>query len=197
MTYPASQWKMRRQFVIISILVCLAVALQGVKWIFFPHVLGYAAYGFNSLILIMLIAPGVLALNLLYLSQIKHRRPVITASDSNRFNRRRSYRVTYPNKYRPRLIIDQTDRLLRRELEFAVIDLSQDGACFNDNGSLGPAGSISGCIKLDNEKSLPISGKVVRLKGSQVCVRFFHPIAWTVLLEEQRRLLQIQPVGGV
>ena len=173
----------------------MAVLLQVVKWIFFPHVYGYTAYGFNSLILILLIAPGVLALNLLYLRHIKHRRPEMTGNGGNRFNRRRSYRITYPSRFQPRLVIDKTGRHLRRELEFTVIDLSEDGACFNDDGSLGPADSISGCIKIGNEKSLPVSGKVVRLKGSQVCVQFFHPISWTTLLAEQRRLLQIQPAG--
>lgn len=186
---------MRQQLVIISILICLAVALQVVKWAFFPHVSHYSAYAFNSLILILLIAPGVLALNLFYLRHIKHRRPEVTGNDGDRFNRRRSYRVTYPSRFQPRLVIDKTDRHLRRELEFAVIDLSQDGTCFDDDGSLGAADSISGCIKVGNEKSLPVSGKVVRLKGSQVCVQFFHPISWTTLLEEQRRLLQIQPAG--
>lgn len=187
---------MRQQIVIISILISLAVTLQVVKWISFPDAVGYTSYGFDSLILILLIVPGVMALNQLYLRYINHHQPIMPGIGSERPNRRRSYRVTYPSRHRPKLIINQTDRYLRRELEFAVIDLSQDGACFNDDGSLGPTGRITGYLQIDNEKSLPVSGNIVRLKGNQVCIQFLHPIAWTTLVAEQRRLLQIIPRGG-
>lgn len=182
--------KMRQQLVIISALIGIAVGLQGLKLTFFPSVTGYTAYGFNSLTLVLIFVTIVLVLNLIYLRLLQHQSPMTADNESKRHNRRRSYRITYPAKCRPRLVIETTDRILRRELEFTVIDLSQDGVCFNDDGSLGVAGNLSGCIKVSNENKLSISGRVVRLKGNQVCVQFFQPISWTTLLAEQRRLLR-------
>jgi len=184
---------MRRQLIIISMLMCAAVALKGVKWTVFPYATGYAAYGFNSLILILIFIAIVLALDLFYLRHSKPSRPSKAGIDATPANRRQSYRITYPSQYRPRLVIENTGETRRRDLEFAIIDLSQEGVCFSDDGSLGPTTRVSGYIKLNNERSLCISGRIVRSHGNQVCIQFFHPIAWVTLLEEQRRLIHIQP----
>ena len=87
------------------------------------------------------------------------------------------------------LIVDTIDGIDKRQLEFCVVDLSQGGGCFIDDGCLGEMKSFSGRIRFQNGDVIPVTGEFIRRKGDHVSVRFIHSISWPTLLEEQRRVL--------
>ena len=184
---------MRQHIIVIAILVFLAGALWLGKGWLHPHPSAYAGYAFDSLIWICAIAAIVWLSNLLYLHLARPRTPFQAHRGDRPPNQRRTYRVVYPYQYRPNLVIDRTDQNDRRGLTFPILDLSQDGVRFKDDGSLGAAVSISGHIDLHDGKTLTLSGNIVRLDGTQICVHFIQSLPWSILLKEERRLLQIQP----
>jgi hypothetical protein len=69
------------------------------------------------------------------------------------------------------------------------VGLSQEGSCFTDDGCLGNMKTFSGLIQFNNGDSIRVAGEFVRKKGDNVSVQFRQSIGWSVLLEEQRRLL--------
>ena len=158
--------------------------------IWYPHVTGYAAYGIWSISLLLFFIPIPIFANTLLRLFSKATLSTLRPLSSGWLNRRKSFRVIYPSELRPRLIIDATDAGFRRRLEFSVIDLSQDGIRFLDDGSLGQAQNISGKIRLISQQADSlISGSVIRLNGKHVCVNFTYPLPWKLLLAEQRHLL--------
>lgn len=106
-------------------------------------------------------------------------------------NRRRSYRIIYPDFVRPILVIERTDNLVKRDLEYQVVDLSQDGICFLDDGSLGSAESVHGYIRFENGTKLTISGKLLRYEQNRISVKLTRSIGWSMILKEQRRIMAI------
>lgn len=104
-------------------------------------------------------------------------------------NRRRSYRIIYPDFACPILVVDRADNMAKRHLEYPVVDLSQDGICFMDDGSLGSAESLHGHIRFKNGTTLTIAGKLHRYRENHIGVELTRPIGWPVILKEQRRLM--------
>jgi hypothetical protein len=106
-------------------------------------------------------------------------------------NRRRSYRIIYPDFLRPMFVVERADNLTKRNLEYPVIDLSQGGICFMDDGSLGAAESLQGHILFGNGNRLAISGKLLRRNQNHFSLELTHPIGWSVILKEQRRVIAV------
>ena len=76
-----------------------------------------------------------------------------------------------------------------RNLEFTVLDLSQEGGCFLNDGSLGAIDQFSGCIYFDSGDHVRVAGHFIRQSDNQVSVRFNRSIHWPTLLQEQRRVM--------
>lgn len=104
-------------------------------------------------------------------------------------NRRETFRIIYPAFIQPTLIVEEVDGTTKRQLEFPIVDLSQEGSCFVDDGCLGDMKTFSGHIRFNNGDAIRIAGELVRKKGDHVSVHFNQSIGWSVLLEEQRRLM--------
>ncbi len=180
---------MRQQFittVLLSIVLLIAVV---VKLAYFPRLHGQTAFIFNSIFWICGILIAILSMNMLLSSiagqkALKKHRP-------NAFwpNRRKTFRIIYPAYIRPMLIVDTVDGMVRRQLEFFVVDLSQEGGCFIDDGCLGEMQRFSGRIRFRSGDTVPVSGEFIRKLADHVSVRFKHPIDWTTLLDEQRRVM--------
>ena len=105
-------------------------------------------------------------------------------------NRRQSFRVEYPIDLRPILIIEKSDTKTRRRLEFPVVDLSEDGIRFIDDGSLGEVNALTGQLQFHNGALRPISGTVVRRMDQHMCLCLQQGLAWSTLLEEQRVVIR-------
>ena len=125
-----------------------AVIILCVKIIYYPHASGYAAYGFTSITLILFIVPIILIVNFFYTRFTKMNKPPSRSPALSWINRRRSFRIHSPYGQRPKLIIDRTDNIDRRGLEFLILDLSQNGLRLADDGCLGPIEFLSGKLQL-------------------------------------------------
>ena len=172
---------------ILSIAICLKLA-------YFPRIHGHTAFYFHSIFWICGILITVLSYNILW--------NFITSKKGGNThrpyafwpNRRETYRIIYPDFVRPTLIIDEIDGTKKRHLEFSIVDLSQEGSCFLDDGCLGAMKNFSGRIRFNNGDSISIDGEFIRKNGDHVSVRFKHAIDWPILLEEQRRIMgQLRP----
>jgi len=105
-------------------------------------------------------------------------------------NRRQSYRIIYPKAMRPILIVETANGQQRRLLEYPVVDLSEDGIRFVDDGSLGEVDDVSGRIQFIDGAAKKISGKIVRRMDRQMCVCLQQGLAWATILDEQRRVIR-------
>lgn len=180
---------MRQSFILTSILIIILFSTTLIKHLYFPVLQGQSAYYFLSVFWICGILIAILTTRMVYLRffSLKKSRPAeITPSWANRRN---TFRIIYPAFIRPVLVVEKIDHNRARQLEFPVMDLSQGGSCFLDDGSLGSLENFSGHIRFHNGERTQVAGKLVRKLGSQVCVQFQQPIDWSTLLEEQRRVL--------
>jgi hypothetical protein len=134
---------------------------------------------------------AIFAIHLIWQLTTSRRRPRPIQAPVFWPNRRRSYRIIYPDFARPIFVVERADNLSKRNLEYPVIDLSQDGICFMDDGSLGSAELLHGHIRFENGTKLTISGKLLRCKQNHISVELTRSIGWPVILKEQRRLMAI------
>ncbi len=107
-------------------------------------------------------------------------------------NRRKSYRVTYPSDLRPILIVDKLDNAKKRTLEYPVVDISEEGIRFINDGSLGKATEVAGKIQFHNGETQLIVCTVIRQDSRYICAELKYNIAWSTILNEQRRMMALQ-----
>jgi hypothetical protein len=182
---------MRQQLIISFILATIFGVTLVIKRLYFPVLSGHNAYYFLSIFWICGILVAIFAIHMIWQSATGHRRPQPTEGEVFWPNRRRSYRIIYPDFVCPTLVVERADNLAKRDLEYPVIDLSQGGICFMDDGSLGSVESLHGHIRFQNGTKLTISGKLLRCKQNHISVELTHSINWPVILKEQRRLMAI------
>jgi hypothetical protein len=182
---------MRQQFIIIFILATVFSATFVIKRLYFPVLSGHNAYYFLSIFWICGILVAVFTIQIIWQLVTGRRRPQTIEAPVFWPNRRRSYRIIYPDFVRPIFVVERADNLAKRNLEYPVIDLSQDGICFMDDGSLGSAESLHGHIRFKNGSKLTISGKLLRCKQNHISVELTRSIDWPVILQEQCRLMAI------
>jgi hypothetical protein len=182
---------MRQQFIISIILAIVFGVAFVIQRLFFPVLSGHSAYYFLSIFWICALLIAIFAIHMIWQSATGRnvsktpKAPIIWP------NRRRSYRIVYPDFLRPVFVIERADNLARRDLEYPVIDLSQGGVCFMDDGSLGAAESLQGQLHFGNGNRLAISGKLLRRNQNHLSLELTRPIGWSVILKEQRRLIAI------
>lgn len=180
---------MRQQILITLILgVILSIALA-IRLIFIEDVEGHTAFYFLSLFWICGVLMVIFILNIIWHlyrghSASRNAKPTLTWP-----NRRKTYRIIYPNYDRPTLFIHRADQHVRRQLECDILDLSQNGICFVDDGSLGPIQTFEGKILFQNGETMPVKGSILRNHKRQVSAKLNHDIDWAIILDEQRRLL--------
>ncbi len=180
---------MRQQIIITLILSVVLSIAATLKLLYFQEPNRQIAYFFLTLFWICGVLIAIFVFNILWQFMHRHKpapdnRPVLGWP-----NRRKSYRIIYPNYMRPTLIVDSADNQDKRQLEFPVLDLSQNGLCFIDDGSLGAIQSFSGHILFQNGEISAIKGLVVRNVKSQISVQLNQGIGWSTILKEQRHLL--------
>lgn len=182
---------MRQQLIISFILATVFGVTLVIKRLYYPVLSGHNAYYFSSIFWICGLLVAIFAIQMIWQLVSGHRRPQSTEVPAVWPNRRKSYRIVYPDFMRPILVVERADNLERRNLEYPVIDLSQHGICFTDDGSLGSAESLHGYIRFENGNRLTISGRLLRRNQNHSSVELTHPIAWPVILKEQRQLMAI------
>lgn len=186
---------MRQRVTTTIILAAVLGAVLVIRRTCFPEAGGHTAYYFLSIFWICGLLIAIFGLSILWQlfqgAQPRHdTRPYLFWP-----NRRKSYRIIYPEFICPMLIIETADNMPKRHLEYPVIDLSQDGICFLNDGSLGSVGQLSGHIRFHNGETLNIAGRLLRCKDNYISVQFNHSIAWSVIMKEQRRLMTyLKPV---
>lgn len=180
---------MRQQFIITIILTLILGIAIFLKLIYFPRIHGHMVFYFYSTFWICGILITIICFNMLWTiisskkGGNKHRPYAFWP------NRRETFRIIYPAFIQPTLIVEEVDGTLKRQLEFPVVDLSQEGSCFIDDGCLGDMKTFSGHIRFNNGDTIRVAGELVRKKNDHVSVQFKQTIGWSVLLEEQRRLM--------
>lgn len=180
---------MRQQLTLTIVLIVILISALLVKITYFPKVYGDNAYYFISIFWIC----GSLLI-IFFLNLIWHALSGSKASEksSNGIvwpNRRETFRIIYPSFIRPKLVMEKADDQALRSLEFPIIDLSQEGSCFLNDGSLGAMERFSGHIRFDNGERVKVTGTFIRENDNHISVRFNRAIAWATLLEEQRRIM--------
>jgi hypothetical protein len=186
---------MRQQLIVtiwLSIILFISIC---VKLAFFPKPHGHTAYYFQSTFWICGLLITVISMNLIWNAYFSKKNASRHRSRSFWPNRRNTFRIIYPAYIRPALIVETIDGRHKRQLEFSIVDLSQEGSCFIDDGSLGEMKSFSGCIRFRSGDTVSISGEFIRRRGDHVSIQFRHAISWPTLLEEQRQVLvHMKPV---
>lgn len=181
---------MRQQFIITIILALILSIAICLKLIYFPEIDGHTAFYFHSIFWICGILITIISLNMLWnlTATAKGSR---TPHKPYAFwpNRRETFRIIYPAFVQPKLIVEEIDGKAQRQLEFPIVDLSQGGSCFIDDGCLGKMKTFSGFIRFSNGEAIKIAGEIVKKNSDHVSVRFNQYIDWSILLKEQRRLL--------
>ena len=180
---------MRQQFIISFILATVLGVTLVIKRHYFPVLSGHNAYYFFSIFWICGLLIAIFTVHMIWQSAACRQRPQLRKAPVFWPNRRRSYRIIYPDFASPILVVAHADNLAKRNLEYPVVDLSQDGICFLNDGSLGSVESVHGHIRFGNGNRIVISGKLLRRERNQISVQLTHPIDWSVILEEQRRLM--------
>jgi hypothetical protein len=180
---------MRQQLIISFILAVIFGVTLVIKRHYFPVLSGHSAYYFLSIFWICGLLIVIFTIHMIWQLAARRRRPQPIKAPVLWPNRRRSYRIIYPDFACPTLVVERADDLVKRNLEYPVVDLSQEGICFTDDGSLGSAESLQGHIRFDNGNRLAFSGKLLRRQQRQISVQLESPIDWSVIMEEQRRLM--------
>jgi len=180
---------MRQPFIITIFLIVLLFSTIVVKHLYFPVLQGQSAYYFLSVFWICGILIFVFTLNMIWHHFFGRNKKGSADINVDWANRRNTFRIIYPAFIRPVLVVEVVDNNPRRQLEFPVMDLSQGGSCFLDDGSLGAMENFSGHIRFNNGDRIKVAGKLIRKISGQVSVQFQHAIDWSTLLDEQRRVL--------
>jgi hypothetical protein len=162
-----------------------------IKRLYYPVLNSHNAYYFLSIFWICGLLIAIFIIHMMWQLATGRKKPRPMEAPTVWPNRRRSYRIIYPNFARPILVVTRVDNLEKRNLEYPVVDLSQDGICFMDDGSLGPAESVHGHIRFENGTYHTISGKLLRCKQHYISVELTYSIDWPVILNEQRQLMAI------
>lgn len=108
----------------------------------------------------------------------------------NSENRRKSFRVTYPENQRPIFIVEIIDNHKNRPLEYSVVDISEEGIRFANDGSLGQAKMLAGRLQFFNGEIKTIACQIVRRDEQYICAQLKHSITWATLIREQRRMIE-------
>jgi hypothetical protein len=181
---------MRQQLIISVILAVVFITALLIKLLYFPKLSGQNAYYFLSIFWICGVLIAIFLLNIIWYLLTGHRISKKSRKSTISWpNRRKNYRIIYPNFIRPTLVVERADNFAKRQLEYPVVDLSQEGICFLDDGSLGTIDIFSGHIRFNHGDKLTVSGKVLRRKENHVSVQLHHAIDWSMILKEQRRLM--------
>ena len=180
---------MRQQLTITIALILLLAAAVIIKSLYFPVLNGPSAYYFISIFWICGILIAILSVHLIWRLFFERKSPSSGSTYSGWANRRNTFRIIYPAYIRPVLVVEKADHHPLRNLEFPIVDLSQGGSCFLDDGSLGDINTFSGHIRFSSGDRIRIAGQTIRKIGNQVSIQFSHAIAWSILLDEQRRVL--------
>lgn len=186
---------MRQQILLTILFSSVFLVTLVIKILYYPKLYGQNAYYFLSTFWIC----GVLVV--IFLTNIIWHwfaGPGPTEKKSNFIawpNRRKTFRIIYPSFYRPTLIMDKADHWPKRNLEFQVIDISQEGICFIDDGSMGEMAHFSGRVIFRNGDQHRISGRFIRRHEDHISVHFNRSLEWSTLLAEQRRVMNfMRPV---
>ena len=186
---------MRQQLIITFILILVFCVALFLKVAYFPRLYGHTAYYFISIFWICGVLIVIFLLNIIWCALSGTQTATTQDPGISWPNRRKTFRIIYPAFIRPKLVMEEADNQKLRNLEFPVVDLSQEGSCFINDGSLGAMEKFFGHIRLDNGDRIKISGRFIRQKNGQVSVRFNRPIDWSTLVEEQRRVMaHLKPV---
>lgn len=180
---------MRQKLIVITGIVVFLILTAVIKNLYFPELHGQSAYYFLSTFWICGILIAILGLNLIWRRFISPQEPSGANTDTQWANRRTTFRIIYPAFLRPTLVVEDIDGLPKRHLEFPIVDLSQGGSSFLDDGSLGTMARFSGHIRFNSGDCARVAGNLIRKTGSQVSVQFIEAMSWSTLLNEQRRVL--------
>jgi hypothetical protein len=180
---------MRQQFIVTIFLFFFLILTVAIKNLYFPALQGQSAYYFLSMFWICGILIVILGLNLIWRRFISSQKSSGMGAYTQWANRRTTFRIIYPTFLRPTLVVEEIDGHPQRHLEFPIVDLSQGGSSFLDDGSLGTMNLFSGHIRFNSGDSTRVTGKLIRKTGSQVSVQFIESMSWSTLLYEQRRVL--------
>jgi hypothetical protein len=180
---------MRQQLTITLVLIAILACSVLMKIRYFADLQGQSAYYFTSIFWICGILIVILGLHLVWQLFRGRNRSEIQKPFRYWANRRNTFRIIYPAHLRPVLVVETADDQERRNLEFPVVDLSQEGSCFLDDGSLGRIDCFSGHIRFLGGDRVRVAGQLLRKSGNQVSVQFFDAIEWSTLLNEQRSVL--------
>jgi hypothetical protein len=96
---------------------------------------------------------------------------------------REHYRVVYPLKARPRIVIDGK--------EYAVVDCSEGGVRYEAKVDAAPdiGAPVVGRIRFRRGTELDVFGRIVRFENGAVALRLDRPgIPMAIILDEQRYL---------
>ena len=181
---------MRQQIIISFILAAVLSISVLIKQVYFPKLSSHSAYYFYSIFWICGVLIVIFIIHIIWrLATTDRRNPQHIKPSIIWPNRRKSYRIIYPDFVRPILVVEKADNQARRQLEYPVVDLSQEGICFIDDGSLGSADVIDGHIRFNTGERLSVTGILLRRNQNNISVQLTRSIAWPVILKEQRRLM--------
>lgn len=180
---------MRQQFIITIILTFILSIAICLKLIYFPEIYGHTAFYVHSTFWICGILLTIISLNTLWNLTTSGKRSRAHKPYAFWPNRRETFRIIYPTFVQPKLIVEVIDGKAQRQLEFPIVDLSQDGSCFIDDGCLGKMKTFSGFIRFSDGDVIKIAGEIVRKNSDHISVKFNQSIDWSIMLKEQRRLL--------
>ena len=180
---------MRQQLIITLFLIVVLCTALFIKVTYFPKIYGHNAYYFISTFWISGTLVVVFLLNIIWQTLFGRKTDENSTSSVAWPNRRETFRIIYPSYIRPILVMQKADNQTLRNLEFPIVDLSQEGSCFLNDGSLGAIKQFSGHIRFENGEQVKVTGQFVREKDRHISVRFNRPITWSTLLAEQRRVM--------
>jgi hypothetical protein len=179
----------RHQLIITILLFIVLCAAFIIKVTYFPRLYGHNAYYFISIFWISGSLMVIFLLNMGWQLVTRKKTENHHGPTTPWPNRRETFRIIYPSYLRPMLIVESADNQKLRNLEFPIVDLSQGGCCFLNDGTLDFSEKLTGYIQLDNGNRLKVVGRLVRQADGQVSIQFHRPIEWPTLLEEQRSVM--------
>lgn len=98
--------------------------------------------------------------------------------------RRQNYRIIYPEKMNPKLVI--------KNVEYEVLDLSEDGIRFKIKEQVKLPGDLfHASVILHNEQNIEIIGRIIRITGTEAAMfMVIKKIPYQLILAEQAFLRQ-------
>ena len=98
-----------------------------------------------------------------------------------RAKRREHFRVEYPSRYRPKLVI--------AESEYDVLDLSESGVKFSCSDGRGLEHKIHATITFHDGENLEIEGEAFRSGYNEIALRLVKRVPLRRTVKEQRHLM--------